>query len=64
MLLLWLWGKPAVAVLIQPLAWELAYAAVVALKRKKIEKKIIQMNLFTKQNRPTNIEKKFMVTKE
>jgi len=36
--LLWLWYRPAAA-LIQPLAWELPYASGVALKRKKKEKK-------------------------
>ena len=30
-----LWCKPAAAALIRPLAWELPYAACVALKRKK-----------------------------
>jgi len=33
--LLWLWCRPAAATLIQPLAWELPYAAGVALKKKK-----------------------------
>ena len=33
--LLWLWCRSAAAALIQPLAWELPYAAGVALKRKK-----------------------------
>ena len=33
--LLWLWCRLAAAALIQPLAWELPYAAGVALKRKK-----------------------------
>ena len=33
--LLWLWCRVAVAALIQPLAWELPFAAGVALKRKK-----------------------------
>ena len=37
--LLWLWCRPAAAVLIQPLAWELSYAAGVAVKRKKRGKK-------------------------
>ena len=32
--LLWLWCRPAAAVPIQPLAWELPCATVVALKRK------------------------------
>ena len=30
--LLWLWGRPAPAALIPPLAWELPYATYVALK--------------------------------
>ena len=33
--LLWLWRRAAAVTLIQPLAWELPYAAGVALKRKK-----------------------------
>ena len=33
--LLWLWHRLAAAALIQPLAWELSYAASVAQKRKK-----------------------------
>ena len=36
--LLWLWYRPAAAVLIRPLAWEPPYAAGTALKRKKKEK--------------------------
>ena len=35
--LLWLWPRPAAAALIQPLAWELPYAAGAALKRKNEE---------------------------
>ena len=34
--LLWLWCRPAAATPIQPLAWEIVYAADVALKSKKI----------------------------
>ena len=37
--LLWLWGRPAAAAPIQPLAWELPYASGVALKRKKEKEK-------------------------
>ena len=37
--LLWLWHRPAATTLIQPVAWELAYAASAALKRKKDQKK-------------------------
>ena len=33
--LLWLWHRPAAAAPIQPLAWELPYAAGVAIKGKK-----------------------------
>ena len=33
--LLWLWHRSAAAALIQPLVWELLYAADVALKREK-----------------------------
>ena len=33
--LLWLWCRPAAVALIQPRAWELPYAAGVALKSKK-----------------------------
>ena len=33
--LLWLWRRPAAVALIQPLAWELPYAAPAALKKKK-----------------------------
>ena len=35
MLWLWLWHRPAAVALIRPLAWELAYAASVALKKKR-----------------------------
>ena len=35
LVLLWLWCKPAVTALIQPLAWELPYSAGVVLKRKQ-----------------------------
>ena len=34
--LLWLWCRPSATALIRPLAWELPYAAGVALKRKNI----------------------------
>ena len=35
----WLWDRPAAAVLIGPLAWELPYTAHAALKRKRKKKK-------------------------
>ena len=34
-MLLWLWGRSAAAALIQPLTWELLYAAGATLKLKK-----------------------------
>ena len=37
--LLWLWRRPAAAAPIGPLAWELPYAAGMALKRQKKKKK-------------------------
>ena len=37
--LLWLWGRPAVAAMIRPLAWVLPYATGVAVTREK--KKLI-----------------------
>ena len=39
LVLLWLWCRPTVAALIQPLGWETPYAASMALKRKKKKKK-------------------------
>ena len=38
--LLWLWCRPAAVAPIRPLAWELPYAAGVALKRQKTKKKL------------------------
>ena len=37
--LLWLWHRPVAIALIEPLAWELPYAAPVALKSKRRKKK-------------------------
>ena len=37
--LLWLWCGPAVAALIQPLAWELPYPMAAALERQKKKEK-------------------------
>ena len=42
--LLWLWCRPAAAARLQPLAWELSYAAGVAQKRPK-KKKIAEISL-------------------
>ena len=42
LVLLWLWYRLAVAALIQPLAWELPYAAGVPIERKK---KLFGLNL-------------------
>ena len=39
LVLLWLWCRPAAAVPIQPLAWELPYATDVALKKNKNKKR-------------------------
>ena len=38
-LLLWLWSRPAAVAPIGPVVWDLPYATVVALKRKKKKKK-------------------------
>ena len=38
LMLLWLWCRPATAALIWPLAWEVLYAAGVAIKRKRKKK--------------------------
>ena len=38
--LLWLWGRPAAAALIPPLAWELPYDMSVAVKSQKNKTKI------------------------
>ena len=35
----WLWRRPAATAVIQPLAWELPYAASMALKKKKKKRK-------------------------
>ena len=39
LLLLWLWCRPAAVAPIQPVAWGLPYATVMALKSKKSNKK-------------------------
>ena len=39
-MLLWLWCGPAAAAPIRPLAWELSYAAGVALKKKTQKNKV------------------------
>ena len=44
---LWLWPKLAAAAQIRPLAWELPYAASVALKRPKKKKNWKIVNEFT-----------------
>ena len=58
LVLLWLWYRAAAAVLIQPLAWELPYAAGAALKKdqkkkkeKKREKEIIWGERDTNENK-------------
>ena len=49
--LLWLWYRPAAAAPIQPLAWELLYAARMALKSKKIIIIIIFLTKIKKQTK-------------
>ena len=46
LVLLWLWCRLAVAVLIGPLAWELSYAAGMALKRQKKKKSVYGVHKF------------------
>ena len=46
--LLWLWCRPAATALIQPLAWKPPYAAGVALKDKKKNKKHCPYSLLSK----------------
>ena len=46
--LLWLWCRLAAKALIQPLAWELPYAADVALNKKKERQNYIESSLFTR----------------
>ena len=45
--LLWLWCRLATAAPIQPLDWELPYAAGAALKTKKKKKKVIAIIIIT-----------------
>ena len=45
LVLLWLWCRPAAVALIQPLAWELPYAADAALKNSQKKKKKKRMTL-------------------
>ena len=52
LVLLWLWCRLTAAALIQPLAWELAYAVGAALKRKKRKKK---------KNQPQNLKNKIVL---
>ena len=53
--MLWLWCGPAATALIQPLAWEIPYAASAALKRKK-KKKTFTKKIRLKKDK--NIENK------
>ena len=55
-MLLWLWHRLAAGALIQPLAWELPYAAGVALKSKKTKNKKQKQKQNKKQN-PKNPKK-------
>ena len=40
---LWLWCRPVAAAPVQPLAWEVPYAASAALKKKKRKKKLYEL---------------------
>ena len=51
--LLWLWLRPVATVRIQPLAWELPYAASAALKSQKQTNKIRSLMLASQQKRET-----------
>ena len=52
----WLWCRPAAIVPVQPLAWELLYATVVALnKKKRKEKKDYQEFSFSVLMNPASI---------
>ena len=48
LVLLWLWCRSAAAAPFLPLAWELRYAAAVALKRKKTNQKIYLKGMIEK----------------
>jgi len=50
----WLWHRPAVAAPIGPLAWELPYAAGVALKRKKEKERKREKERKKETNKLTN----------
>ena len=45
LVLLWLWCRPADAALIQPLAWELLYAADVTIKNNKQKNPVIKLSI-------------------
>ena len=49
LVLLWLWHRLAAAAVIRPLAWELAYAMNMALKKEKEEEKRKQIKISNKQ---------------
>ena len=52
-MLLWLWCRPAARAPIQPLAWELAFATGVALKKKTKEKRRLnKLRRFSQQRKP------------
>ena len=49
--LLWLWGRPAAAAPIPPLAWELTFASDVAVKKMKRKKKTALLKTHKEQQR-------------
>ena len=65
LLWLWLWRRSAAIAPIQPLPWELPYAACVALKIKnKIKKKEEEEKLFLKNYASIIKKNKILVTKQ
>ena len=56
--LLWLWRRPTAGAPIQPLAWELPYAMGMALKSKKLKKKLRQDSLWTRDGTMCTFYKK------
>ena len=55
--MLWLWCRPAAIALIQPLAWELPYAADATVKTKKRKKVMVRIRLH-KEEKPSEQESK------
>ena len=56
--LLWLWGRPEAAALIQPLTWELPYATGAALKSHKKKTKKTKKTKNRKKKRKERLKKR------